>query len=135
MPSPIIGGATFPRADTTVALVTDDFVSPLPGSSFRQDSRVFPSLTIAPNGALYVAWANRTSGHAVVKLTSSTDGGLTWTAPAVAGDVKGRSAFFASVAVGPVGDVNVAFQAMDDVPASTAPGAGVVHYDSYDAVD
>src|SRR5207245_5620762 len=33
--------------------------------------------------------------------------------------------------VAPGGHVNVVFQAMDDKPAGTAPGAGVVHYDSY----
>jgi hypothetical protein len=125
------GGATFPGSNITVAAVTDDFVSPVPGSSFRQDGRVFPSLSIAPNGTLFVAWANRTNGHAVVLVTRSTDDGLTWTTPVVAGNVPGRSAFFASVAVGPAGDVNVAFQAMDDVRAGTAPGAGVVHYDAY----
>ncbi len=125
------GGATFPQNNISVALVTDDFVSPLPGSSFRQDARTFPSVSIAPDGTLYVVWANHTNGHAKVMLTKSTTGGLTWNEPVVAGDVSGRSAFFASVAVGPAGDVNVVFQAMDDKPAGTAPGAGVVHYDSY----
>jgi hypothetical protein len=129
------GGATFPQNNITVARVTDDFVSPVPGSSFRQDARTFPSFSIASGGTLYVVWANRTGdptkGHANVMLTRSTDGGLTWSAPVKAGDVAGRSAFFASVAVGPAGDVNVVFQAMDDVPTGTAPGAGVVHYDTY----
>jgi hypothetical protein len=110
-------------------------VSPLPGSSFRQDARTFPSFSIAPNGALYVAWGNRTgdpsSGHANVLLTKSTDGGLTWSAPVVAGNVSGRSAYFASVATDPGNNVNVVFNAIDDVPTGTAPGAGVVHYDAY----
>src|SRR5712691_4644344 len=83
------GGATFPAQNITVASVTDDFVSPLPGSSFRQDSRTFPSLTIAPNGALHVAWSNHTNGHAVVNVVSSTDGGMTWSTPVTAGDVSG----------------------------------------------
>ncbi len=129
------GGATFPGQNITVATVTDDFVSPVPGSSFRQDARTFPSFSIASNGTLYVAWANRTgdptSGHAVVLVTHSTDGGLTWSTPVTAGDVTGRSAFFASVAAGPGTNVNVAFLALDDKPTGTAPGAGVVHYDAY----
>jgi len=129
------GGVTFPGPNITVATVTDDFVSPAPGSSFRQDSRTFPSFSIASNGTLYVAWANRTgdpgSGHAVVLLTKSTNGGLTWSTPVVAGDVSGRSAFFASVAAGPGSTVNVAFLALDDVPTGTAPGPNVVHYDAY----
>src|SRR5712692_4002739 len=129
------GGKTFPGPNITVATVTDDFVSPAPGSSFRQDARAFPSFSIASNGTLYVAWGNRTgdptNGHAVVMLTKSTNGGLTWSTPVVAGNVSGRSAFFASVAAGPNNNVNVAFLAMDDKPTGTAPGAGVVHYDAY----
>jgi len=125
------GGNTFPGPNITVATVTDDFVSPLPGSSFRQDSRTFPSLSIAPKGALYVAWSNHTGGHAVVLVAHSTNGGLTWSAPAIAGDVSGRSAFFATVAADPGNNVNVGFLAMDDKPVGTAPGAGVLHYDAY----
>ena len=129
------GGKTFPKQNITVATVTDDGVSPVPGSSFRQDSRVFPSFSIAPDGTLYVAWSNRTgdptNGHAVVLVTKSTNGGLSWSTPVVAGDVSRRSAFFASVTTDPSGKVDVAFLALDDVPTGTAPGAGVVHYDAY----
>jgi hypothetical protein len=56
---------------------------------------------------------------------------MTWSAPVVAGEVAGRSAFFASIAVSPVGTVDVVFQAIDDVPTGTAPGAGVVLHDTY----
>ncbi len=129
------GGKTFPMQNIIAATVTDDFVSPAPGSSFRQDARTFPSFSIASNGTLYVTWGNRTgdptNGHAVVLVTNSTNGGMTWSAPVVAGDVPGRSAFFASVTTDPGNNVDVVFQALDDVPTGTAPGAGVVHYDSY----
>jgi hypothetical protein len=129
------GGKTFPMQNITVATVSDDFVNPAPGSSFRQDARTFPSFSIAPDGTLYVAWSNRTgdptNGHAVVLVTKSTNDGLTWSTPVVAGDVSGRSAFFASVAADPSGKVDVAFLALDDKPTGTAPGAGVVHYDAY----
>jgi hypothetical protein len=129
------GGKTFPMQNITVATVTDDFVSPVPGSSFRQDARTFPSFSIAPDGTLYVAWSNRSgdpaNGHAVVLVTKSTDDGLSWSTPVVAGNVGGRSAFFASIATDPSGNVDVVFQALDDVPTGTAPGAGVVFYDTY----
>src|SRR5712692_1858177 len=125
------GGKTFPTQNVTVATVTDDFVSPAPGSSFRQDARTFPSFSIAPDGTLYVAWSNHTSGHAVVMVTHSTNGGLGWSTPVTGGDVTGRSAFFASVTADPAGKVNVVFLAMDDVASGTAPGPGVGFYDAY----
>jgi hypothetical protein len=129
------GGKTFPKQNITVATVTDDGVNPAPGSSFRQDARTFPSFSIAPDDTLYVAWSNRTgdptNGHAVVLVTKSTNGGLSWSTPVMAADVSGRSAFFASVTTDPSGNVDVAFLALDDVPTGTAPGAGVVHYDAY----
>src|SRR5260370_28759461 len=65
-------------------------------------------------------------------LTTSSDGGGAWTGAATVLDVAGRSAFFPGVAVSPDGSkVTVATQALDAKPAGTAPGAGVVHYDSY----
>jgi hypothetical protein len=129
------GGAHF-GSPVIAAVVTDDFISPAPGSSFRQDSRTFPSLSIGPTGAAYIAWSNRTgdaagAGHAVVLVVKSSDGGATWSAPVVAGDVGGRSAFFASLDIDRNGNVDVIFQALDDVPSGTPPGAGVVSYDSY----
>lgn len=130
------GGATFGQP-VVAALVTDDFitandfVSPLPGASFTHYVRTFPSLAVGGNGTLYLVWSNSTSGHAVILLTRSTDGGLTWSTPAVAGDVSGRSAFFASVVVDPRGRVGLVFNALDDKPAGTAPGVGVVFYDTY----
>jgi hypothetical protein len=123
------GGRAFPQRGIVVASVTDDGVNPLPGSSFR-DSRIFPSFTIAPDGTLYVAWCNRTNEHAVVLVTKSTDG-LTWSTPVVAGDVSGRSAFFASVTADPSNKVDVVFQALDEKPPKTSPGASVVFYDTY----
>jgi len=126
------GGATFlPLGrEIIVAPVTDDGL-PLPGTSFRQGSRIFPSFTIAPNGTLHVAWVNHTNGHAMVLATKSTDGGLTWLPPIVAGNVSGRSAIFASVTADPNNNVNLVFQALDDRLAGTRSGAGVVAYDTY----
>ena len=125
------GGATFPGPNTIVAIVTDDGLSPLPGSSFRQDSRTFPSVSISPNGSLHLVWSNHTNGHSTVMAVHSSDDGRTWSTPIVAGNVAGRSAFFASVTTDPSNNVDVAFLAIDDKPAGTAPGAGVVHYDAY----
>lgn len=122
------GGVTFsnPKVISTVT----DIPSPLPGSSFRNDS--FASADIGPTGAVYVAWTDYRSGHGQVLISSSVNGGSTWSAPIPALDVPGRSTFFPGVAVTPDGSrVTVAAQALDAVPAGTAPGPGVVFYDSY----
>jgi hypothetical protein len=123
------GGQTFTNQDVASTVV--DIPSPLPGSSFRNDS--FPSVDIdQTSGKVYVAWADFRSGRGKVMLTTSTDGGDTWAAAKPVLDVAGRSAFFTGVAVSPDGSkVTVATQVLDAVPAGTAPGAGVVHYDSY----
>src|SRR5260221_210719 len=110
------GGKTFPMQNITVATVTDDFVNPAPGSSFRQDARTFPSFSIAPDDTLYVAWSNRTGDptnvHAVVLAPKVTNGGLSWAAPAVAGNVGGPRGFFVSVTPTPGGQARVAFLAL-----------------------
>lgn len=128
------GGNSFlpPGKIGTVALISDDSL-PLSGTSFRQTGRSFPSLSIGPNGTLYVVWCSHTNNHAEVWATRSTDGGMTWSAPIAAGHLTNQSAFFASVSADPKNKdkVNVIYQAMDDVTPNTAPGAGVVHYDSF----
>jgi BNR repeat protein len=122
------GGVSF--SNQAVASPVADIPDPLPGSSFRNDS--FPSVDIGPNGKVYVAWADFRNGRGQVMLTTSSTGGASWTAASVVLNVSGRSAFFPGVAVSPDGmTVSVATQALDAMPAGTAPGAGVVHYDSY----
>lgn len=125
------GGKKF-SDPVTVAIIADEFTFP-GGATFRQLGRVLPSFSIAPEGTLYLSWAERQAGHTSVVLTRSTDKGQTWTSPAVVADVPGRSAFFVSVAAGPSNAVHVAFLAMTDVPGNTLPGAGVVSYDAYAA--
>jgi hypothetical protein len=122
------GGSTFSKQALASPVV--DIPSPLPGASFRNDS--FPSVDIGPDGKVVVAWADFRNGRGQVMMTTSSTGGATWTPAAVVLDVAGRSAFFPGVAVSPDGSkVSVATQALDAKPAGTAPGAGVVHYDSY----
>jgi len=122
------GGVSF--SQQKIISPVSDLPSPLPGASFRDNS--FPAAAISQvSGAVYVAWADYQSGHGRVLLSTSTDGGATWSR-ASALDVAGRTAFFPGVAVSPDGSrVTVATQALDDVSAGTAPGAGVVSYDSY----
>lgn len=119
------GGRTFGRP--FLVAYKNDIPGGFPGASFRSNS--FPSADIDANGNLYVAWADYTNGHSVVKLAKSTNGGANWNV-STAADVAGRSAFYPAVAVS--GDnVFIGFNAIDDVPSGTAPGAGVVLYDAY----
>lgn len=123
------GGRTF--AKPFVVSLSNDNPDPLPGASFRDNS--YPSADIGGNGKLYVVWTDYTAGHGVVKLATSTNNGADWTV-STAANVGGRSAFYPAVAVNG-SSVFVGFNALDDVPAGTAPGAGVVSYDAYYVLD
>lgn len=133
----IDGGASFSRP-FLVSLVSD-VPSPFPGASFRTDS--FPMIDVDQNtgasGKISIVWADyisgTTSGHGVLKLVKSYDRGITWSTPQTVADVAGRSAFYPSIAVNPVdgSKIFIGFNAIDDKPFGTAPGAGVVFYDSY----
>jgi len=121
------GGVTFGRP-IPVATVSD-IPSPLPGSSFRDDS--FPSADVNQiTGAIYVTWANEegSPATALIKFTESDDGGLIWSPPmTVGGLIGGVNAFFPSVAASPDGHhVFVAWPAQTWKAPGTAPGAGVV---------
>jgi hypothetical protein len=124
------GGASFTRP--FLVSFKNDNPSPFPGASFRTNS--FPQAGVSQaDGKLFVTWADydHTSNHGVVKLATSIDTGNTWSVSTVA-DVSGRSPFYPAVAVSPNGGkVLVGFNAIDDKPDGTEPGAGVVHYDAY----
>lgn len=121
------GGVKFSRP--FLVSFKDDNPSPLPGTSFRDNSS--PLADVDSSGNLYVTWTDydTTAGHGVVTLAKSTNGGVTWTSGTVA-DVPGRSPFYPAVATSG-SKVFVGFNAIDDVPSGTKPGAGVVSYDAY----
>ena len=97
------GGATF-SGPMPVAAV-NDIPSPLPGSSFRNDS--FPSVDVnQATGAIDVVWADfdAASSTALITFTESTNGGATWSVPLTVGGRRGViNTFFPSVAVSPDG--------------------------------
>src|SRR5207247_4023930 len=103
------GGVSFGRP--FVVSFKNDNPSPLPGTSFRDSSN--PQADADSGGNLYVTWTDYTSGHGVVKLAKSTNGGAHWTT-ITAADVSGRSAFFAAPAVNG-SNVFIGFTAIDDV--------------------
>jgi hypothetical protein len=121
------GGVSFSRP-IPVAAVTD-IPSPLPGSSFRDNS--FPAADVNPvTGQVYVTWANwdPATHTAFILFTQSGDGGRTWSAPVTVGGRAGAfNAFFPAIAASPDGaHVFVSWPAQTWKPVGTAPGPGVV---------
>jgi hypothetical protein len=121
------GGNTF-SGPMPVAAV-NDIPSPLPGSSFRDDS--FPAADVnQQTGALYVVWANEqgSPATALIEFTESDDGGLTWSTPITVGGKAGfANTFFPWVAASPDGiHVFVGWPAQTWVAPGTPPGPGVV---------
>lgn len=124
------GGRTFPIRDAAIVALSRDLGGARPGASFRQQPG-FPVLAVAKDGSVYMSFGDDRAGQTAVFVTRSRDGGRHWLRSVSAGSVAGKSAFFSSLAVEPSGRVDVVFLALDERPAGTAPGAGVVHYDAY----
>ena len=126
------GGIHFTRPITVVSTLLDipsplngaDFRDATPKAGFRDNS--FPSMTVAPNGTIYVSWAARCAtgcARTEVFLAKSTNGGDTWTAPAL---VSRRD-----VATGDPGDQFFPWVTASQVGSTTA--VSIVYYDrSYD---
>lgn len=85
------GGVTWSKP-VAVAQLAD--IVPLDGAVFRVNS--FPAADVAPNGDLYVAWSSQLSDsgglcptstnagcHSAALYSKSTDGGATWSTPAL----------------------------------------------------
>jgi hypothetical protein len=87
------GGATWSKPVAVSPLVD---IIPIADTGFRNNS--FPAAAVAPDGTVYVTWSSLTSDsagglcpaqtntgcHAAVFYSKSTDGGATWSAPALA---------------------------------------------------
>ncbi len=94
-------GRTFGE-DVLVAR-TPDIVFGIPGVARANG---YPSLEVDPrSGMLYVEWVDRRLGAAAVFLTTSSDGGRTWTAPVTVsgnGPADRRDRFFSWMSLDPV---------------------------------
>ena len=114
------GGTTWSQP-TTVSdqqFVTD--TDPNTGARLRTGEGL-PSVAVdASSGQLYVVWSDsRFTGGTInqVVISTSTDGGKTWTAPAVISKVTGRPAFTPTVAVNSAGVVGVTYYDLRNLPA------------------
>src|SRR6266702_3219502 len=97
------GGVTWSKPVAVAPLVD---ILPLADAAFRVNS--FPAADVAPNGDLYVAWSSQLSDggglcippanvgcHSAALYSKSTDGGATWSTPALifpALDAQNRTA-------------------------------------------
>jgi hypothetical protein len=113
------GGTTWSRPTTVASqqFVTD--TDPNTGAALRTGEGL-PSAAIDPStGQLYVVWSdNRFTGTVnQIVLTTSTDGGKTWTTPAAISTATGTPAFTPTVAVNSAGVVGVTYYDLRNLPA------------------
>jgi hypothetical protein len=122
------GGTTWSDAITVAAQTVANDTDPNNGARLRTGAGL-PSIAVDPSsGQLYVVWEDaRFTGGAVNQavLSTSTDGGNTWSAPAVvSGTPSTVPAITATVAVGSAGTVAVTYYDFRDLTAgntSTLP--------------
>jgi hypothetical protein len=114
------GGATWSKPTVIASQQAANDVDPNTGAPLRTAGGV-PEVAIdARTGQLYVVWEDaRFTGGAVnqVVISGSTDGGATWSAPAMVSAVSGQPAFTPSVAVDAAGTVAVTYYDLRNLAA------------------
>jgi hypothetical protein len=122
------GGVSWSKA-APIGPVTD-IADPIPGANFRTDS--FPTIAADPrrrSTTVYASWATRTAAGGRIVVATSTDAGVTWSAPVTVSSIEGY-AFFQGLAVAPNGRVDIAYQALRTAHPATF-GTGNALIDSY----
>jgi hypothetical protein len=126
------GGKSFSRPMPIGAASKYD--DPIPGASFRVDD--FLSLAVdqrAGSRALYAAWLYNRSGApdgGRIVVSSSSDRGMTWSAPTEVSTAAEGYAFFQGLDIAPNGRVDLGYQALKAVDTSTF-GTGNAAIDSW----
>ncbi len=72
------GGQTF---SSPLQISTLNEISSPANTVFRVNS--FPAAAVAPNGDVYATWSTEIGSHAAAVYSKSTDGGATWSTPAL----------------------------------------------------
>ncbi|WP_310525742.1 sialidase family protein [Nocardioides sp.] len=123
------GGVSYARP-ATIGPVTD-IADPIPGANFRTNS--FPTLAADPrqgSTTLYAAWSTRTASGGRIVVSTSTDKGVSWSAPATVSTAAEGYAFYQGMDVAPNGRVDLGYQALRAV-STTTYGTGNAAIDSY----
>jgi hypothetical protein len=112
--------------EPTNGVVDANNVDPTTGTApapLRTSGSSAPQPAINSTGQLYVTWegADPVTGTDQVYITTSTDGGASWSAPAVVNSsYTSQPAYTPSIAIGPTGTVGVTYYQWD---ATTTSGA------------
>jgi len=114
------GGNTWSQPTVVSAEQTANDIDPNTGAPIRTASGL-PSVAInASNGKPYVVWEDaRFTGGTVNQavISTSTDGGATWSAPVAVSTPTGKPAFTPTVAVNSAGTVGVTYYDFRNLPA------------------
>jgi hypothetical protein len=112
------GGRSWTRP-IAIGPVTD-ILDPIPGANFRTDS--FPSIAADPragSSTLYAAWATHTASGGRIVVSTSTNRGLSWSAPVTVSTPAEGYAFFQGLDVAPNGRVDLAYEALTAINPNT----------------
>lgn len=123
------GGKNWTRPITVGTVV--DIEDPIPGANFRTNS--FPSIAADPrtdSQAVYVAWVTLTADGGRLVVSTSTNRGLSWSAPDMVSTAAEGYAFYQGLDVAPNGRVDLAYQAQRTVNPATF-GTGNAAIDSW----
>ena len=123
------GGVSYSRP-ATIGPVTD-IADPIPGANFRTNS--FPTIAADPrqgSSTLYASWATRTASGGRIVVSTSTNKGISWSAPATVSTAAEGYAFYQGMDVAPNGRVDLGYQAQRAV-STTTYGTGNAAIDSY----
>ena len=108
-----------------VAIATEESVGttdPLTGAGIR-DSTDLPSVSVSPGGSVYVVWQDSSFSageHDGIAMSSSTDGGQTWSAPVEVNGDPSAAAFTPNVHVRADGVIGITYY---DLRNDTVPGS------------
>jgi hypothetical protein len=117
-------GATWSEPVIVSDVQDSPVTDPNTGAAVRTGDSIPTVAADRQSGALYTAWQDNRfngGGHDDVVLSRSTDGGLTWSAPAVVSQDPSTQAFTPTVQVGVDGTVAVSYYDFRDLaPGNTA---------------
>jgi hypothetical protein len=103
-------GLTWSQPITVTKVEPGYIADPTTGEPVRTGD-IIPDIGVAPNGTAYLVWQDSRFGTAgsAIALSSSSNGGLSWSAPRVVNGNTAGGAFTASVEVNDAGVVGVGY--------------------------